>query len=544
MAHATSNKSERSTKPLTLLVLVIAVVVPLLAMIPTWYGYRVQSPPQKIFMGFRYMADDHYSYASLISQSAEEGKLFMENRFTTEPQKGRFLLLYMWLVGKISRITGWGVAGSWEFARLLAGFAFMLVAWCFSGLLFENMRKRLLAYVFVGFSGGIGWMLYLVTAKFIRGVPDGYLKDPLNFQWNWSTFGSMLTPLWVAPAAILLLCAYLLAGRQPKLRLSLGIILPPLIWFMHPYTGIAAYLTFFLFPAIPLFGAVWRLESMPWQLVRERLGTVWPMLLSVVFVMIYVLWARQDQVYALSAQRVFTWTPTYSIFLYPFAYGLLLPLALYGIKWSESLPVYARDILLAWLTASTILSLNPFLAGVKFQYLVHLPLAFFAAHGLVELRCRSPYVKNLLQGVGALLIGALLFLNSALVIVKDFPSTALDANIFTSANEIAAMTFLKEQAPGNVLSSVSAGNRIAWLSAKKVYVGHWFLTIDQDRKVSEVQAFFGPHFSAEQKRWWLATRQIRYVYYGPVERSAGAVDPELGLTTIYDQNGVTIYGVP
>ena len=158
MAHATSNKSERSTKPLTLLVLVIAVVVPLLAMIPTWYGYRVQSPPQKIFMGFRYMADDHYSYASLISQSAEEGKLFMENRFTTEPQKGRFLLLYMWLVGKISRITGLGIVGSWDLARLLSGVAFMLAAWWFGGLLFRDTRKRLLSYVFVGFSGGIGWV--------------------------------------------------------------------------------------------------------------------------------------------------------------------------------------------------------------------------------------------------------------------------------------------------------------------------------------------------------------------------------------------------
>ena len=111
-------------------------------------------------MGFRYMADDHYSYASFVSQSAEEGKLFMENRYTTEPQKARFLLLYMWVVGKLSRATGLGVVGSWELARVLSGFVFMLMAWWFSGLLYEDVRKRLLAYLFVGFSGGIGWMLY------------------------------------------------------------------------------------------------------------------------------------------------------------------------------------------------------------------------------------------------------------------------------------------------------------------------------------------------------------------------------------------------
>jgi hypothetical protein len=191
-----------------------------------------------------------------------------------------------------------------------------------------------------------------------------------------------------------------------------------------------------------------------------------------------------------------------------------------------------------------VLSLNPFLAGVKFQYLVHLPLALFAAHGLLELRCRSPHVKNLLKGVGAILVGALLFLNSALLIFKDYPSTQNDNAIFLSQAEIGAMKFLKDQAPGNVLSSASAGNRIVWLAAKKVYVGHWFLTIDPDKKVSEVKAFFDPRLSTEQKRSWLTSREIRYIYYGRVERSAGVVDPSLGLATIYDQNGVMIFAVP
>jgi hypothetical protein len=106
------------------------------------------------------------------------------------------------------------------------------------------------------------------------------------------------------------------------------------------------------------------------------------------------------------------------------------------------------------------------------------------------------------------------------------------------------MTFLKDQTPGNVLSSVAAENRIGWLSGKKVYVGHWFLTIDQDKKLSEVQAFFGPRLTGEEKRDWLASRGIRYVYYGPIERSVGVVDDSLGLTKIYEENGVTIYAVP
>src|SRR5687767_11868190 len=102
---------------------------------------------QKIFMGFRFMTEDHYSYATLVDQSSEEGRLFMENRFTTEPVD---FLLHMWLVGKVSRVTGLGVAASSELPRMLTGFVFMVIAWCFTGLLFEDVRKRFLTNIFVG----------------------------------------------------------------------------------------------------------------------------------------------------------------------------------------------------------------------------------------------------------------------------------------------------------------------------------------------------------------------------------------------------------
>jgi hypothetical protein len=124
------------------------------------------------------------------------------------------------------------------------------------------------------------------------------------------------------------------------------------------------------------------------------------------------------------------------------------------------------------------------------------------------------------------------------------PTIGSDTNIYLSASELAAMKFLKEQSPGNVLSSGWIGNRIPWLAGKKVYVGHWFLTIDYDRKLAEVASFFRPELSVEQKRAWLAQKEIKYVYHGGVEKSVGPVDPSLGLAKIYDQDGVAIYAVP
>jgi len=559
------------SKALPAAVIIIAVLLPLLNALPTWSGYLEERPPERVFLGFRYMAGDHFQYASFARQAADDGRLFMENRFTTEPQKGRFLLLYMWLAGEICRFTGLDVPGAWEVLRLVTGIAFMLAAWSFAGLLFKEAGGRMLAYLLIAFSGGIGWILYLITGEPAAGVTMASLKDAFNYQWNWSTFGSMLVPMWVAPAALLLVCASLLARESPGAsarekppapsrgkpkavsggtpaasiwRPAVAAALPPLIWFMHPYTGMVAYLAFGLFPLMPIAGAAWRLEAIPWPRVRANFRSALPSLLSFAVVAAYLLWAQNDEVYATSGGRVFTWNPTYSVFLYPFAYGLLLPLGIYGMRYAESIPARAREMTAAWLLAAVALSVNPFLSGVKFQYLIHLPLALFAAHGIRELRLRSARAKALSSGLGAVVFGALLFVNTPLILLKDMPKTAADPEIYSSSAEIDAMRFLRTQPGGTVLSSSRSGNRIAWLSAKTVYIGHWFLTIDINNKAAEVAGFFDARVPVAQKRAWLSQKGIRYVYAGPEEKGMGGVDPALGLGTIYDRNGVTIYAVP
>lgn len=528
-----------------LVVLAIAVLVPLLNTLPSVDAYLKQRIPERVFMGFRYTSNDHYAYASFVEQAASEGRLFMEDRLTTEPQKGRFLLAFMWLAGQIRRATGLQIPLIWELLRIVSGMALLLAVWWFTGLLFQEASSRMLAYVFVAFGGGIGWLLYLITGEPSRSLTLPFLKDAFNHHWNWTTFGAMMMPLWIAPAAILLVCAALVVRelKSATVRTILLLTLPPIIWFIHPYTGIAAYLAFGLFPLVPIASAAWRVEPLPWTRFAENLKSVLPALLSFVVVALYVRWARQDFVYATTAQHVFVWNPTYSVFLYPFAYGLLLPLALYGLKWRQSLPARAGEIMIAWLASAVILSVNPFLAGSKFQYLVHLPLAVFAAHGLFELKQRSNWARRMSAGVPAMVFGALLFLNAPLILIKEMPSTAAHPDIYLSSAEIAGMTSLKDLPPGNVLSGSRAGNRIAWLGAKKVYVGHWFLTPNHDKKQAEAVAFFNTSTPLDQKRAWLTQKEIRYVYVGPEERAWGGVDPALGLKPVYDKDGVTVYEV-
>ncbi|MFQ5845107.1 MAG: hypothetical protein ACE5JG_08985, partial [Planctomycetota bacterium] len=73
-------------------ILAVALALPLLSLVPSWEGYLAQSPPDRIFMGFRYMAADHYQYASFIRQAREDGRFLMENLFTSEPQRGVYIM--------------------------------------------------------------------------------------------------------------------------------------------------------------------------------------------------------------------------------------------------------------------------------------------------------------------------------------------------------------------------------------------------------------------------------------------------------------------
>ena len=528
------------------IVLVVALLVPLLNMIPTWDGYLSERPPGKVFLGFRYMAGDHYQYGSFARQVADEGRLLMENRFTTEAQRPSYFLLYFWIVGTVSRLTGLSFPTAWEALRLIFGASFMMVVWRFTALVFPERRSRLIAYLFVAFSGGLAWAVGPFLPEPIPGQYS-FLRDPWNYQWNWSTFSSMLVPLWIAPCLALLLCGVVLT-REPRftsrITWAVGLTLPPIIWFMHPHTGNAAYLAFGAWAAMPALTALWSLERIPWTKVRANLAAVLPFLLSFSIVAAYVIWAGGDAVFKTNSGGAFVWNPAYSLFWYPITYGLLLPLAAAGIRWSGSVEEKPRDFVAAWLLSTLAFSLNPLYSGVKFQYLLHLPLAVFAAHGLAELRRRSERMKSLTTGLSGALLGAALFMNAPVMLVKDMPKTATDADIYLTSTELEAMRFLDSQPPGNVLCTQRSGNRIAWLSRKKVFSGHWLLTVDLNQKEYQVAAFLHPSTPLDQKQAFLKRNGIAYVYLGPNEARLGDVDARLGLARIHEAGDVRVFKVP
>ena len=83
-----------------------------------WAGYLAARPPERVFLGFRHFIGDELMYASFARQSADEGRFFMENRFTAEPHARRYAPLFPWLVGRLACLTGQRIPPVWEEMRI------------------------------------------------------------------------------------------------------------------------------------------------------------------------------------------------------------------------------------------------------------------------------------------------------------------------------------------------------------------------------------------------------------------------------------------
>jgi len=519
------------------LVLLLALGAPLLSLVHTWRGYERATPPSRVFLGFPFMPTDHYQYAAFIRQAAE-GRFFMENLFTSETQGGVFVMLYYWILGTVSRLAGLSTIATWLVFQVVVGFIYILMFWVFTRHYVEPRGRRIGAVLIFCFAGGLDWVFVLVS-RVSQGAAA--LTEPYGTYWNWATFGSLSVPNWIWGAFLMTLALHLaLRGRAWA-----GALIMPVLWLSHHHTGMVAYLTFGLLPLAPAVTALCRLESIPWDKVRSRLGLALPSLLSFAAVAAYLLWAGKDPVFAANAAASSQWKVFFTPWWYPITYGLLLPFAWFGIRSMARERSAAGDVCLSWLVAAVFLSINPIAGGAKYQFLVFPPLVLLAARGLSVVRDSSPAAARRMRDpliAGLVVVG--LFSNAPVSLVLRKIAAFDEANAYSSAADLAAMRWLEGQPQGVVLSFPSTGALVPWRTGHKAYIGHWFMTINYATKQREMQGFFAPSVPTAAKADFLQRSGMDYVYHGPAEAQAGGViDPALPLERVYHEQGVSIYRV-
>lgn len=286
--------------------LALALGAAALSLVPTWLGYRQASPPDRVFMGFRYMEADFYQYAGLIRHAQETNRPWrLRNPFTHEPQDGRFALLYLWALGVAARLTKLEIPPLWFIGQALGAFLYILVFWHFVGHYVASRGQRVAATAIFALGGGFNWVSVLLRGGAFDQLAQR-LSTPSRYFWNWSTFGTLVVSPWVWAALCFMLVCYLMLRERPRAHLFAFVLLP-VCWFVHPYTGVVAYSALGLLPLAPIATAVVRLEPIPWNRVRANLRVAAPGLLSFAVVFAHQLWARGDSIYRDVADRVLRW---------------------------------------------------------------------------------------------------------------------------------------------------------------------------------------------------------------------------------------------
>lgn len=511
-----------------LLVLGLALALPLLTAIPD-LAARAASRPDRVYGGFRWEIEDHCQYAAFARQVATgERALLLADPFAAGvAQRPSYLLPCCTLAGAAARVTGASLPAAWEGLRLASAGAFLLALWPLLGPALPERRARLLAWALVALSGGVPWLAWAA----------GFAPDGLEYPYLLSTWGVLLFPHWATGELALLaaLTAALRGVRVPGRPAWPVGGLAALAWFLHPYTGNACL------AALAAWAGLAALRRDRAEL-RARALAVAPALLAVLAIVVYLAWARQDEVFRRTSDNVFRWRSAIDLPTLPLAYGALLPLAGLSLVRGGPLAPRARDLFLAWLASAGGLSLLETPPGIKLQPLIHLPLAVLAGDGLggAWTRLTRPGWRP------ALALGALLALGLQLPLTLARATRAGPTRdtLYLDPDLLAALRWLEQAPPGDVLCARRTGMWAAWIAGKPVSAGHWFLTPDLPEREDELARLLDPARAGPGRAARLG--RYRYLVLGPHEQAlAGArAAPPAGLRSpAFARGAVRIYAL-
>ena len=360
----------------------------LLTLLPYLVGYAAAGNNRFLWLGAN--IDDAAVYFSWMRQG-QSGSLHVLNQFTTDAQPGQLANPLFVLLGLFSRFTGLPLAAMFHLARLGFGFGLLMLVWKFICLTVNPFRARVLAYLFVCFSAGSGWLpLGWETFATRATCPPG----PIDlWQTEAITFLSLcLNPLFLAAMCLQIgiLTLMLHGERTGKIKYAVWTGLCGLLLaLVHSYdvlTLSAVWIVYLLVHSRHTFDAG--------ALVRAGVAGI---ITAPGVLLIYRQFHDNPIFQARANVETLTAYPHWILL----GYGLTFALALYTVirkrktaaegsepQEDSAFLLNAQDVLFVWAIVNLLL---PYLPGLAFQRKLlqgaHFPLAILAGigtHRLIE----------------------------------------------------------------------------------------------------------------------------------------------------------------
>ena len=504
----------------------VAIAIMALASVPYAVGYAT-APTGYHFLGFTGNMDDACVYLSWMRQAAD-GHFFLRNLFTTEPQSGRGFNLLFLALGTLARLTHLSLVAVFHLARILSGIGLLLAVYGMSGLWLKDLRSRRIGFLIVGLSAGIGWVF--------KG--ENMFTSVDTWQPEAITFLSVLrSPLFSFPTLLMVGSLYfLLRYRQTgALRHAVyaGLILL-ILANVHTYDLITLGIAWAMY-------CVYRLAKKDF---RPIIGGLTAAAIAAPLAAYQLYFYEIDPVFRLRA-AVPTLSP--AIYWYAAGYGLLIPLALYGI-WRATRERKDVGVLVCWAAAGFIAAYLPITFQRKLIMGTHIPLSLLAAIGVASLIERiSPRWQTLafIPVLSLLSVSSLVFLAQDVVIVLTNEPVTTAHVPYASNDEMAALEYVRTHTRPNdlILAPPPTASLIPGFTGRPVYCGHWGETVEFPRKLWEVFAFYSARTTDGDRLAFLREHGFSYLlgYHG----AEGLIDfdahPVSFLKPVFQRKEITVY---
>ncbi len=537
---------------------VIAIGMALAVLLVTGLPYLVgwiSSTPARVFTGFVIDVEDAYSYLAKM-QLGYRGEWQYRNFLTSEPHSGAYLYTFYIALGHLARLIHADPVLIYHAARLTSGLIFLLIAYIFTALFLTRTSERLLAFILICWSSGLGWLALLLSGSYkVGGI------TPVDF-WLIEMYGYFTVMLFphtcIALTCLLLVFALSLRfTEETRWYYLLGAALAVgVLSSIHAFMMSVVVLTLMGYWAYQLIRGHGSWTHMP------GLCAIWMVALPIVIYQ-YLAIIRNPVFAGWQAQNL---TISPSPWHYGLGYGIVFGLALPGSWWALRQP-RRWPLLVIWLLVVAPLLYLPSVFPVQRRVIEGsgIALCVLAVPGLTHYVLL--WIERLWQRVRKLVgysaVDRMACSSSvrwlrALLIALTLPSTLLviaSAGLAAAAGhpdtvvsyaELAAVEWLIEhsQPEDTILASYELSGFIAARSGRRVFMGHWTETINVQQKRAAAIRFYSSADDVERRRL-LQDYSVQYVVHGPRERAIGGFDPlrVSYLQLVFRDQDVAIYRV-
>jgi hypothetical protein len=466
-------------------------------------------------------------YRAWFRQTQTLGPL-LPNLFTSEPNRPHLLVLFPYFIGQVARATGLTPEQVYAYAGSVIVIGLMAVLFATVRRFVANEYQRWWIFGALVVGGGAGaHVKFLAHIEAVKNSPvfTSLLFDPLtrwpafeDYRGHYvftTIFDSHFLVLWtLTTTAILSLAATLRRFRPASLAVTLALVLVTTL--VHVYEGVT------LVAIVVSMGWLLRLKRL---LDRHSALTLASVGAVAVVCLGWFAWLMAQSGIPTPTWRALVILPTILFVAYPLAWILIFRgLATY---WRGA----DRDscILLGWALGCTLVTLSgPFYAYPDRGTLtLQIPLTILA--GLIYFRAH-PRVSWRAAGVAVAVLGATAVWYMARVVAR----TTFDPDrpaIYLNDGHGTMLTAIRQHAASGDLLLADAAS-LLWIAPEYPgihYCGHFFLTVDYERKRREVEAFFRGTPSEQEE--FLRRRGVRFVFVSTAE-DPSRFEPVAGLRRV------------